>query len=153
MTAMKRIIHEMKTINDEMTKINHVNCTAGPVGDDLFLWDGIIFGPVGTPYERGVFKLKIELPQDYPFKPPRVKFITKIYHPNINKQGSICLDILKTTNWSPALTISKMLLSICSLMDEPNADDPLVPEIARLYTTNRELYNKKAREHTYRYAN
>jgi len=76
-------------------------------------------GPEGSPYAGGVFFLKIQFPQDYPFKPPKVTFRTRIYHCNINSQGAICLDILKD-NWSPALTTSKVLLSICSLLTDPN---------------------------------
>jgi len=72
-------------------------------------------GPPDSPYEGGVFFLDINFPQDYPFKPPNVRFTTKIYHCNVNDQGGICLDILKG-EWSPALTISKVLLSICSLL-------------------------------------
>lgn len=75
--------------------------------------------PGFSPYSGGVFFLNIHFPSDYPFKPPKVNFTTKIYHPNINSQGAICLDILKD-QWSPALTISKVLLSISSLLTDPN---------------------------------
>ena len=127
------------------------NCSAGPVDDDLFHWEATIMGPVDTPYEGGIFKLNIEFPAAYPFKPPKVKFITAIYHPNINSSGGICLDILKD-QWSPALTISKVLLSICSLLDDPNPDDPLVPDIATLYKKNKKLFNQYARDYTMKYA-
>lgn len=120
-----------------------INVTAGPVGDDLFHWTATISGPVNTPYHGGLFFLDIQFPADYPFKPPKVKFITRIYHCNINSGGGICLDILKD-QWSPALTISKVLLSICSLLDEPNPDDPLVPEAADFYQNDREKYNRTA---------
>uniref|UniRef100_A0A8C6LJ08 Ubiquitin conjugating enzyme E2 D2 n=1 Tax=Nothobranchius furzeri TaxID=105023 RepID=A0A8C6LJ08_NOTFU len=104
-----------------------------------------------SPYQGGVFFLTIHFPTDYPFKPPKVAFTTRIYHPNINSNGSICLDILRS-QWSPALTISKVLLSICSLLCDPNPDDPLVPEIARIYKTDSQKYNKLAQEWTTKYA-
>uniref|UniRef100_A0A8C2C556 Ubiquitin-conjugating enzyme E2 D4 n=1 Tax=Cyprinus carpio TaxID=7962 RepID=A0A8C2C556_CYPCA len=113
-------------------------CSAGPVGEDC---DCVL----------GVFFLTIHFPTDYPFKPPKVAFTTKIYHPNINSNGSICLDILRS-QWSPALTVSKVLLSICSLLCDPNPDDPLVPEIAHTYKADREKYNRLAREWTQKYA-
>ncbi|XP_055270798.1 ubiquitin-conjugating enzyme E2 D4 isoform X2 [Moschus berezovskii] len=126
-------------------------CSAGPVGDDLFHWQATIMGPNDSPYQGGVFFLTIHFPTDYPFKPPKVVFTTKIYHPNINSNGSICLDILRS-QWSPALTVSKVLLSICSLLCDPNPDDPLVPEIAHTYKADREKYNRLAREWTQKYA-
>ena len=95
------------------------NCSAGPVGDDMFHWQATIMGPDDSPYAGGVFFLDIHFPADYPFKPPKVHFTTRIYHCNINSNGGICLDILKD-QWSPALTISKVLLSICSLLTDPN---------------------------------
>ncbi|XP_056427178.1 ubiquitin-conjugating enzyme E2 D4 isoform X1 [Hyla sarda] len=126
-------------------------CSAGPVGEDLFHWQATIMGPNDSPFQGGVFFLTIHFPTDYPFKPPKVAFTTKIYHPNINSNGSICLDILRS-QWSPALTVSKVLLSICSLLCDPNPDDPLVPEIAHTYKADREKYNRLAREWTSKYA-
>lgn len=108
-------------------------------------------GPPDSPYAGGVFFLSIQFPTDYPFKAPKISFTTKIYHPNINSNGNICLDILKD-QWSPALTISKVLLSICSLLTDPNPDDPLVPEIANVYKTDVAKYEGTAREWTKKYA-
>lgn len=128
------------------------NCSAGPIEDNMFHWEGTIIGPTETVYEGGVFNLDIQFPKNYPFKPPKVRFLTKIYHPNINSGGFICLDIFKE-NWSPALTISKVLLSLCSLLTDPNPDDPLVVSIADEYVNDREKYNNTARSWTQIYAN
>lgn len=128
------------------------NCTAGPIDEaNVYKWGGTIIGPSDSPYAGGLFLLEIEFPVDYPFKPPRVSFTTKVFHPNVNANGGICLDILKD-QWSPALSIGKVLLSISSLLTDPNPKDPLVPEIAHLYETNREKFNQTAREWTLRYA-
>ena len=86
-------------------------------------------GPADSPYEGGLFKLELYLPQEYPMVPPKVLFRTKIYHPNIDKLGRICLDILKN-KWSPALQIKAVLLSVQALMSAPNVDDPLDESVA-----------------------
>lgn len=145
--ALKRLNKELKDLATDPPP----NCSAGPVGDDLFRWTATILGPGQSPYNGGIFFLNIVFPPEYPFKPPRVSFTTKIYHPNINDKGGICLDILKE-NWSPALTISKVLLSVCSLLTDPNPDDPLVPEIAALYKKDRVKYNQNAKQYTQKYA-
>ena len=119
--------------------------------NDLFNWDATIIGPTETPYEGGIFYLKMFFPPDYPFKPPKITFTTKIYHPNINNIGDICLDILKD-QWSPALNVSKILLSICSLLADPNPNDPLSPEIAVIYKQNKDKFIANAREYTLKYA-
>ena len=93
------------------------NCSAGPKNGNLQEWEATIIGPADSPYAGGIFKLLINFPEKYPFKPQKVKFITKIYHPNINSHGSICLDILNV-NWSPALTVTKLILSISSPMTD-----------------------------------
>ena len=108
-------------------------------------------GPDDSPFAGGVFFLNIHFPTDYPFKPPKFQFVTKIYHPNINSNGSICLDILKE-QWSPALTVSKVLLSISSLLTDANPDDPLVPDIANQYKNDKAKYEATAREWTRKYA-
>lgn len=119
--------------------------------DTIYKWTAEIIGTRGSPYENGKFLLSIDFPKNYPFSAPLINFITKIYHCNINTSGGICLDILKE-QWSPVLTISKVLLSIQSLMNEPNPNDPLMPDIADLYINDRETYNKNAREYTKKYA-
>lgn len=147
MTSLRRLTKELQ----EIRKDPPLNISAGPINDNLFEWEAVLLGPTETPYEGGVFILNIHISKDYPMKPPNILFKTKIYHPNINSTGAICLDILKS-NWSPSLTLSKLLLSICSLLNDPNCDDPLVPDIAKEYKQNYDLFVKNAKEWTQYYA-
>ena len=114
-------------------------------------------GPSGTPYQGGVFFLGIRFPNDYPYKPPKCRFTTRIYHPNIGLEGQICccvLDILGDM-WSPVLTISKVLLSISSLFTDPNPDSVCGNgnyEAAWEYKHDRAKFEATAKEWTKKYA-
>jgi len=146
-TALKRLKLELIDLGRDPPPC----CSAGPIGDNPLQWQGVIFGADDSPYAGGVFLLSITFPTNYPFKPPVVSFTTKIYHPNIDVDGYIWLDILQG-QWSPVLTISTVLLSICSLLTDPNVDDPVAPDIAYLYKTDRAKYDATAREWTRKYA-
>ncbi|PKB98470.1 ubiquitin-conjugating enzyme E2-16 kDa [Rhizophagus irregularis] len=145
--AIKRINKELNDLRRDPPSY----ASAGPIGYDLLHWQATILGPSDSPYSGGVFFLAIHFPTDYPFSPPRVTFETSIYHPNINSNGNISLDVLRD-QWSPGLTISRVLLSICIMMSDPNPDDPLVPEIAHVYKTDRTRYEVTAHEWACKYA-
>ncbi|KAK3591859.1 hypothetical protein CHS0354_005060 [Potamilus streckersoni] len=103
--------------------------------DQLDKLEAQILGIEGTPYEGGLFKLEIQIPDRYPFEPPKVRFVTPIYHPNIDTGGRICLDTLKMPPkgaWKPCLNVSTVLTSIQLLMAEPNPEDPLMVDIKDL---------------------
>ncbi|CAN7046034.1 unnamed protein product [Brassica oleracea var. botrytis] len=123
--AMQRIEKEFK----DMTSKDSLD------SNNLFKWNAMIQGPEGTPYAGGMFSIDIKFPKNYPFTAPKFTFKTQIYHPNINSEGSICLNILKD-KWSPPLTVEKVLLSMTSLLADPNPDDPLVGEIGELFKSN-----------------
>ena len=144
-----RIEKELEFMNKE----SPYGCTVGVMNENKTHWIATIIGPENTPYYGGIFKLDIFFPTDYPYKAPKINFKTKIYHPNISStSGSICIDILKD-KWSPALTIGKVLLSICSMLNDPNPNDPLETEIANEFKNNNKLYTQTAINWTMLYAN
>ena len=139
--------HLYRRINKEIQMIQNDNLdgiSAGPSGDEIYKWNAIIIGPQGTPYEGGTYFLDITFPNNYPQNPPRIIFKTPIYHPNISTQGSICLDLLKN-NWSPSLSIGKILLSITSLLNDPNPNDPLNTDAAKTFLDDRNYFNSIAK--------
>lgn len=114
-----------------------------------------ICGPVDSPYENGVFKISIVIPETYPFDPPQVTFGTRIYHPNIDDQGRVCLDTLNLPpkgSWTPTVTLSSLLTTISQLMAYPNADDGLVRAVTEVCRNDRAKFNATAREWTKKYA-
>ena len=106
---MKHTIKRLQKELEELIKDPIENCTACPINDNLHHWTAQIYGPKDTPYEGGIFNLTIRIPENYPFSPPKINFKTKVYHPNINSTGIICLDILKD-KWVPSLGISSVLI-------------------------------------------
>ena len=119
--------------------------------DNMHNLEAQITGPTGSPFEAGTFRLSVQIPERYPLEPPRVRFVTPIYHPNIDSDGRICLDTLKVQPqgcWSPSININTLLLTIRLLIANPNADDGLVPDITEEYRRDVGLWKKKALEHT-----
>ncbi|KAG2424579.1 hypothetical protein HXX76_014459 [Chlamydomonas incerta] len=114
---------------------------------------GYVPGPKDTPYEGGLFAVEINLDNGYPFVPPKMRFITKVWHPNVSSQsGAICLDILKD-QWSPALTLKTALLSLQALLSSPQPDDPQDAVVAKQYISDHDTYKKTAKYWTEAFAN
>ena len=141
----------VRRIRDALPTAKPQPLVCWPVDNNLWHFLGGIEGPPDTPYEGGVFWLSIRMPQDFPFKPPEVRFLTRIYHPNIDHLGKICLDLL-ADQWFPGSTFDQILLSILSILDNPGLEDPLVPEIAEIYLRDPNLYHENARKYTIQYA-
>lgn len=143
----RRIVKETQRLTQEPVP----GITATPYEDNLRYFNVVISGPSESCYEGGHFKLELFLPSDYPMAPPKVRFLTKIFHPNVDKLGRICLDILKD-KWSPALQIRTVLLSIQALLSAPNPDDPLDNTVAELWKTAPDQAYAKASDWTRTYA-
>lgn len=147
--ALKRLQYEFKKLSQEPSSSP---IRAGPIDEsDIYHWWATIEGPPGTPFEGGVFRIFIEYPTEYPFKSPKMRFETKIFHPNICRCGTVCVDTLRK-HWSPVLTTRNVLLSICSLLASPDLDHPIDAKSAIMYRENPMLYSKKAKRWTEMYA-
>ena len=134
----------------ELTKNLPEGIVASPDNDNIRRWIATIKGPVDTPYQEGQFKLQLDFGDSYPMKPPSVKFLTLIYHPNVYRDGKICLDILQG-KWSPVLQITTILVSIQSLLMDPNVNSPANRDAAVTYSKNRDEFNKKVKEYITKY--
>lgn len=117
--------------------------------------EAIIIGPEDSPYKDGVFKMEITIPENYPFSPPAMKFLTKVYHPNIDDSGRICLDLIKMPpkgGWKPTICLEGLLIAVRMLLQYPNPDDPLMAEVGFEYKQCRLEFERKARLFTEKYA-
>jgi ubiquitin-conjugating enzyme E2 A len=134
-------------LNKELTKLNNDTIEGIIINEptSLFEWNVQILGPKDTPFEEGIFDIKIIFDNTYPIKPPSVKFLSKIFHPNIYFDGKICVDILQN-EWAPTQNVRTILLSIISLLMDPNPNSPANREAAILYKENKYLYETKIRE-------
>lgn len=119
-------------------------CSASPEDGDLFYWQCSVVGPEGTPWEGGIFNLPLHFPESYPQRPPRVKFVSQVWHPNVYADGSLCLDILQTM-WSPAHSVASVLTSIQSLLCDPNCASPANADAAREFLSDRPAYERRVR--------
>eukprot|EP00743_Colponemidia_sp_Colp-15_P001985 GILK01002158.1.p1 GENE.GILK01002158.1~~GILK01002158.1.p1 ORF type:complete len:195 (-),score=26.46 GILK01002158.1:132-716(-) len=148
MRDSRRIQREIQEVANQ----NNPDVTAAVVEGNMMHWKGRIRGPIGTPYEGGMFIIDIMIPPEYPYAAPKMKFDTKIWHPNISSQtGAICLDILKN-EWSPALTIRTALLSVQALLSAPEPNDPQDAEVASQYLRDYELFRQTAKYWTETFA-
>ncbi|EKX40740.1 ubiquitin-conjugating enzyme E2 [Guillardia theta CCMP2712] len=138
--ARRRLMRDFKRLQtDPPTGIS-----GAPSVENIMQWSAVIFGPDDTPWEGGTFKLTLTFTEDYPNKAPVVKFVTKMFHPNIYADGAICLDILQN-QWSPIYDISAILTSIQSLLTDPNPQSPANSEASKLYVENKGEYNRRVK--------
>ncbi|KAG2296694.1 hypothetical protein Bca4012_017583 [Brassica carinata] len=145
----KRLLKESQ-IQDKILKAYVISRLASPA--NVFRWEANLIGPENCPFENGVFAVSIHIPTKYPFKPPKIVFNTKIFHPNVNENGGISIDILGS-QWSPALRIDLVLLSICSVLSNPVEPFVLGNPAVKVYLQDRNAYEKIARMWTMEYAN
>eukprot|EP00729_Bicosta_minor_P009549 gene9549-5748_t len=150
--AKARVTKEVQEVlKDKQIQASAIKLEFVDKRDVTHLW-GEIPGPPDSPFEGGTFKLEINIPQSYPFTPPKVKFVTRIWHPNISSQtGMICLDILKD-QWAAAMTLRTVLLSIQALLSAAEPDDPQDAVVAAQYKKDMKLYEKTAAHWTAAYA-
>ncbi|KAI4522253.1 hypothetical protein K525DRAFT_223418, partial [Schizophyllum commune Loenen D] len=145
---LRRVNKEIADCKNDKTS----NVKIDLIDESPFHLKGSFPGPEGTPYEGGHFEVDIRIPETYPFQPVKMKFITKVYHPNVSSaSGAICLDILKDA-WSPVLTLKSTLISLQSLLCSPEPNDPQDAEVAKHYTTSKRSFDETAAYWTHIYA-
>lgn len=153
-SASKRLFKEYKALSSDAPD----GITAGPLNeDDMFTWEALIEGPKDTPFEGGIFPASLTFPRDYPLAPPKMKFTTEIWHPNVYPNGEVCISILHapgddpmqyeqaSERWSPIQSVEKILISVMSMLAEPNDESPANVDAARMWRERRGEYEKIVR--------
>ncbi|CAH1431692.1 unnamed protein product [Lactuca virosa] len=139
--ARKRLMRDFKRLQQDPP----AGISGAPQDNNIMLWNAVIFGPDDSPWDGGTFKLALQYSEDYPNKAPTVRFVSRMFHPNIYADGSICLDILQN-QWSPIYDVAAILTSIQSLLCDPNPNSPANSEAARAFSENKREYNRRVRE-------
>lgn len=140
--AQNRLTKELSKLATEKDQLEGIIINKP---SDIMILNATLYGPPNTPYENGKFDIVLKFDSDYPVKPPSVKFLTPMYHPNIYRDGKICIDILQN-EWSPSQNIRTILLSIMSLLMDPNPASPANRDAAILYNKNKTEYEEKVRD-------
>jgi ubiquitin-conjugating enzyme E2 D/E len=145
--ALKRIKKEFK----DLLRDRPTDFCGGPISEaDMFNWQATILGPEGSPYAGGLFRLKVQFPAEYPFRPPHLQFTTRIYHPKVNESGYFILPMVN--NWEPSLNIAGLLREVHSLLVDVTDDDALNSVATHFYRTDRPNFDRTAREWTQNFA-
>jgi ubiquitin-protein ligase len=140
--AQNRLTKELLKLETEKDQLEGIIINKP---SDIMILNATLCGPPNTPYENGKFDIVLKFDSNYPVKPPSVKFLTPMYHPNIYRDGKICIDILQN-EWSPSQNIRTILLSIMSLLMDPNPASPANRDAAILYNKNKTEYEDKVRD-------
>ncbi|SCV01043.1 LAMI_0G08988g1_1 [Lachancea mirantina] len=139
--ARRRLMRDFKRMKEDAPP----GVSASPLPDNVMVWNAMIIGPADTPYEDGTFRLLLEFDEEYPNKPPHVKFLSEMFHPNVYANGEICLDILQN-RWTPTYDVASILTSIQSLFNDPNPASPANVEAATLFKDHKSQYIKRVKE-------
>ncbi|KAK7189750.1 ubiquitin-conjugating enzyme [Paraphaeosphaeria sporulosa] len=153
--ASKRLFKEYRDLSSNPPD----GITAGPVTeDDMFVWEALIQGPEDTPFEGGIFPAELKFPKDYPLAPPKMKFLVEMWHPNVYPNGEVCISILHppgddphhyeqaSERWSPIQSVEKILISVMSMLAEPNDESPANVDAARMWREKRVEYERIVRD-------
>uniref|UniRef100_A0A1L8DSR8 Ubiquitin-conjugating enzyme E2-18 kDa n=1 Tax=Nyssomyia neivai TaxID=330878 RepID=A0A1L8DSR8_9DIPT len=114
---------------------------------NILVWTGLIV-PDNPPYNKGAFRIEINFPAEYPFKPPKISFKTRIYHPNIDEKGQVCLPIISAENWKPATKTDQVIQALIALVNDPEPEHPLRADLAGEYLNDRKKFMKNAEDFT-----